>query len=92
MQMVAQAWTKRGPETDLSLGMVGHAGAKDVEDLLEGYTTNRYQVEGCAAPLIFRIAESGDQVACELVNWAASEVRRISQGGHPPAQFSDAGI
>lgn len=79
MQRVAYAWTRRGPETGLSQGFVDHVGAEDVDDLLEGYTTGRYQVNGSAAPLIFQIADGGDEVACELVEWAGSELGELAK-------------
>ena len=79
MQRVAQAWTRRGPDTDLSQGFVDYVGAEDIEDLIEGYTTYRYQVGGSAAPLIFQVADGGDQVACELVYWAGSELGELAK-------------
>jgi len=79
MQLVAHAWTQRGPKTELSQAFVNHIGAKNIEDLLEGYTTDHYQVDGSAAPLIFQIAESGDQVARQLVHWAGSELGELAR-------------
>jgi N-acetylglucosamine kinase-like BadF-type ATPase len=79
MQRVSHAWTKRGPETDLSQGFVEYIGAKNIEDLVEGYTTFRYKIDGRAAPLIFQIAESGDEVACDLVHWAGSELGELAK-------------
>jgi N-acetylglucosamine kinase-like BadF-type ATPase len=78
MQLVTQAWTLRGPATGLSQALVAHSGAKDIEDLIEGYTTNRYQVGADAAPLIFQIAEQGDKVASELVDWAGRELGELA--------------
>ena len=79
MQLVAQAWTQRAPETALSQGIAGFVGAEGVEDLLEGYTTGRYQVDGSAAPLVFQIAESGDPVALQLVQWAGNELGELAK-------------
>ena len=79
MQHVAHAWTRRGPETDLSHGLVDFIGAKSVEDLLEGYTTGRYLVDGKAAPLVFEIAEAGDEIARDLVTWAGSELGELAK-------------
>ena len=78
MQLVIQAWTLRGPATGLSQALVAHSGAEDIEDLIEGYTTNRLQVEADAAPLIFQIAEQGDKVASELVDWAGRELGELA--------------
>jgi len=78
MQRVAHAWTKRGQETALTQGFIGFAGAKDIVDLLEGYTTDRYQIGGDAAPLVFQVAEAGDPVARQLIHWAGSELGELA--------------
>ncbi|NTW11949.1 MAG: hypothetical protein HGA30_01415 [Anaerolineales bacterium] len=74
MQIVGYSWTKRGPETKLADALVEHAGAKDLEDLLRGYTMYEYQIGPDAAPLVFRVAEEGDAVARELIRWAGCEL------------------
>ena len=79
MQLVAQAWTIRGQETALTQGFIDYAGAKDVVDLLEGYTTDRYQIDGNAAPLVFQIAEEDDPVAKQLIHWAGSELGELAK-------------
>lgn len=78
MQIVTQAWTLRGPATDLSQALVELSGAEDIEDLIEGYTTSRYHVGADAAKLIFQIAEQGDMVACDLVDWAGRELGEMA--------------
>jgi N-acetylglucosamine kinase-like BadF-type ATPase len=79
MQLVAQAWTKRGRETALTQAFVDYAGAKDIVDLLEGYTTDRHQIDGNAAPLVFQVAEAGDPVAHQLIQWAGSELGELAK-------------
>jgi N-acetylglucosamine kinase-like BadF-type ATPase len=74
MQMVSFAWIKRGPETSLAQAFIDYVSAKDVEDLLEGYTENRYSISADAAPLVFQVAENGDPVACEVIHWAGCEL------------------
>lgn len=78
MQLIAFAWTKRGPATSLSNAFVAAAGARGVEDLLEGYTTGRYRVPGEAAPVIFQHADAGDAVAAGLVEWAGVELGEMA--------------
>lgn len=78
MQLIAFAWTQRGPATTLSDAFVAAAGARDVEDLLEGYTTGRYQIRGETAPVIFQHAEDGDGVAAGLVDWAGVELGEMA--------------
>ena len=78
MQLVSHAWTRRGQETSLSQAFIDHTGANDLTDLLEGYTMDRYQLGGEAAPLVFQAAEAGDQVARQLVHWAGSELGELA--------------
>jgi len=73
MQIVGYAWSRRGPMTALVEAFVQYAGAKDLEDLIRGYTTFEYSVGADAAPLVFRVAAEGDAVARELVHWAGVE-------------------
>ncbi len=78
MQIVGYAWTRRGQPTALSQAFVDYVHAKDVEDLLEGYTTDRYQINGQAAPLVFKAAEAGDVVARQLIHWAGCELGEMA--------------
>jgi N-acetylglucosamine kinase-like BadF-type ATPase len=78
MQLVGYAWTKRGPMTALADALVKFVGAKDLEDLMRGYTTYEYQIGAEAAPLVFRVAEEGDAVARELIRWAGCELGEMA--------------
>lgn len=78
MQLVGYAWTKRGPKTALADAFVNHVGAKDLEDLLRGYTTYEYEIGAEAAPIVFRVAEEGDAVARDLIHWAGCELGEIA--------------
>jgi N-acetylglucosamine kinase-like BadF-type ATPase len=73
MQVVGYAWSRRGPKTALADAFVRYAGAADLEDLIRGYTTFEYPVGAEAAPLVFRVASEGDEVARELIHWAGVE-------------------
>lgn len=77
MQIIGYSWTKRLPRTALADAMVAHAGAKDLEDLLRGYTTDEYQIGAEVAPLIFRVAQAGDPVARDLIGWAGNELAEL---------------
>jgi N-acetylglucosamine kinase-like BadF-type ATPase len=79
MQLVAFGWTKRDQGSALTQVFIDYVGAKDIEDLLEGYTTGRYQVDGNAAPLFFQVAEAGDPVARKLIQWAGSELGELAK-------------
>jgi len=58
--------------------LIEHVGAKDLEDLLRGYTTNEYQIGAEAAPVVFRVAEQGDGVANDLIHWAGCELGELA--------------
>jgi N-acetylglucosamine kinase-like BadF-type ATPase len=77
MQIVGYSWTKRLPKTALADAMVAYVGAKDLEDLLRGYTTQEYEVGANAARLVFRVAAEGDQVARDLIFWAGTELGEL---------------
>jgi N-acetylglucosamine kinase-like BadF-type ATPase len=79
LQAVAQAWTLRGPQTQLGAVLAAHAGAKNAEDLLEGLMSGKYGLHASAAPLVFQTAEAGDAVACGLIEWAGCELAEISK-------------
>jgi N-acetylglucosamine kinase-like BadF-type ATPase len=79
MQLVANEWTRRGPATALSPALVQHAGARDLDDLIEGYTKRRYFADPQAAPVIFDVARSGDPVARDLIRWAGSELGEMAR-------------
>ena len=78
MQIVGYSWSKRLPKTALADAIVAHVGAKDLEDLLRGYTTYEYHVGAEAARLVFRVAEDGDQAARDLILWAGTELGEMA--------------
>jgi N-acetylglucosamine kinase-like BadF-type ATPase len=79
MQAVAQAWTSRGPATDLSDAFVRHVGARHVQHLLEGLMDGTFDINGSAAPLVFQMADAGDYVAREVVVWAGRELGELAK-------------
>jgi N-acetylglucosamine kinase-like BadF-type ATPase len=79
MQLVAHSWTKRGQETALTQAFIDYVGTKDIDDLLEGYTIGRCQIDGSAAPIVFQVAEAGDPVALQLIHWAGSELGELAK-------------
>ena len=78
MQLVGYAWSKRGPKTGLADALIAYVGAKDLDDLIRGYTTWEYRIGAEAAPIVFRVAQAGDQVARELIQWAGCELGEIA--------------
>ncbi|HEY3474128.1 MAG TPA: BadF/BadG/BcrA/BcrD ATPase family protein [Anaerolineales bacterium] len=78
MQIVGYSWTKRSPKTALADAIIAYVGAKDLEDLMRGYTTYEYRVGAEAARLVFRVAAEGDQTARDLVRSAGMELGEMA--------------
>jgi len=79
VQMVAAAWRKNGSPTSLTQVFCNLVGASDADDLIEGLTLNKYTIPSSAAPLVFQAAEAGDQVACEIIEWAGRELAKLAE-------------
>ena len=89
LQAVSLEWGHRGPETALSRELVRLAGAKDVSDLLEGLTLGYYEAYGDVAPLVFKVAEDGDEIARECIRWAGRELGSMVTGIIRQLAFED---
>lgn len=80
MQIIGYSWTKRLPPTALGNAFIDHVGAKDIEDLIEGYTKGSYAIGADMAPIVFQTAAQGDIVAQDIVKWAGVELGEMAQG------------
>lgn len=89
MQMVAYEWTQRGPATQLTHAFVALTGARDLADMLEGLSMDRYHVDASAARLVFQIAEQGDLPAQQTIRWAGEELGNMALGVIRQLQFED---
>lgn len=78
MQIIGYSWTKRLPPTALANAFIEHVGAKNLEDLIEGYTKGHYEIGAETAPLVFQTAEQGDTVACDIIQWAGTELGQLA--------------
>ena len=78
MQIIGYSWTKRLPKTALAEAIIDYVGAKDLEDLMRGYTTYEYQIGADAARLVFRVADEGDEAARNLICWAGTELGEMA--------------
>jgi N-acetylglucosamine kinase-like BadF-type ATPase len=78
MQVIGYSWTKRLPPTALANIFIERVGAKNLEDLIEGYTKNHYEIGAESAPLVFQAAEQGDELARDIVKWAARELGEMA--------------
>ena len=89
MQLVGYSWSKRGPRTAIADALIAHVGAKDLEDLIRGYTMDDYDLGAYAAPIIFRVANDGDQVAQELIHWAGCELGEMANAVIRQLEFEE---
>ncbi|MDQ7036055.1 MAG: hypothetical protein Q9P01_14825 [Anaerolineae bacterium] len=80
IQSISRAWSMRGAQTQLSTLFVEHVGAKDVEDFLAGIARDRYRYSADNAPLIFQAAQSGDEVAKNIIIWLAQGLSDLACG------------
>jgi N-acetylglucosamine kinase-like BadF-type ATPase len=78
MQIIGYSWTKRLPKTALADAIISYVGAKDIEDLMRGYTTYEYKVGAEAARIVFQVAEEGDEIARDLICWAGTELGELA--------------
>jgi len=78
MQIIGYSWSKRLPKTALADAIITYVGAKDLEDLMRGYTTSEYRIGAEAARIVFRVAEEGDEVARDLIYWAGTELGELA--------------
>jgi len=89
MQIIGYSWTKRLPPTALAPAFIEMTGAKDLEDLIQGYTENYYTIGADAAPVIFGVAAQGDAVANNLVRWAGTELGEMTNAVIRQLNFED---
>ncbi len=80
VQMVARAWAHRGQKTKLADAFIAEVGAKDTEDLLAGLMRKRYDLNASYAPLVFAVANNGDRVAQDIVQWAGFGLGDVANG------------
>lgn len=78
MQLISYSWTKRLPPTALARVFIEKVGAKNLEDLIEGYTSGHYAIGADFAPLVFQTAAQGDALAGDIVNWAGTELGEMA--------------
>jgi N-acetylglucosamine kinase-like BadF-type ATPase len=80
VKAVSHEWTCRGPATLLTPMLVEHYRASSLADLVEGFSTNRLEMEPADALLVFKAAAAGDPVALDLVRWAGAELGKLANG------------
>ncbi|MCE1252043.1 MAG: hypothetical protein LWX83_00670 [Anaerolineae bacterium] len=78
IHQVAYQYTRRGPETLLSHLYMQLTGSSNLEELLSGLAMGSIHISPSAAPLVFKAAEAGDEVALNLLDWAGNELGELA--------------
>lgn len=89
MQYLGYSWTKRLPPTALADAFIKQYHAKSLEDLIEGYTTGKYNIAAEAAPIVFQVAAQGDEIAQNLVHWAGTELGEMANAVIRQLEFQE---
>jgi N-acetylglucosamine kinase-like BadF-type ATPase len=71
---VTQAWSLRGPKTQLTQAFMDFAEVESEFELIEGLATEQIQLPPNLAEEIFRLAAQGDPVAGEIITTSAYEL------------------
>ncbi|HEX9617129.1 MAG TPA: hypothetical protein VGA03_06905, partial [Anaerolineales bacterium] len=79
IQVVAYDWSRRGPATQLSAAFMELTHSNSLAELLEGLVDGTKRLDASAAPVVFRIAEAGDPVAVDLIQWAGRELGELAK-------------
>jgi len=77
-QVLAQAWTGRGPATSLTNAFCERFGVPDAAALLQGLVSREFSLNAADAPLVFEVARQGDAAALELVRWTGRELGELA--------------
>jgi N-acetylglucosamine kinase-like BadF-type ATPase len=74
------AWTRRGPETQLTQKFLELVDAADPLALIEGLSRGRFYLGAAQAPIVFETAREDDAVAQECLRWMGREVGDLAVG------------
>jgi N-acetylglucosamine kinase-like BadF-type ATPase len=80
VKAVSLHWSRRGKPTGITQAIIDLCGARDQDDLVEGLCTFRYFVDASFAPHIFQLAETGDEVAGDLIRCAGEQLGSLAVG------------
>jgi N-acetylglucosamine kinase-like BadF-type ATPase len=80
VRRVSRAWSLRGRATQLTEVFCELVGVQTATELIEGLTQERFELRGRAAPLVFKTAEQGDAVACDVIRWAGEGLADLAAG------------
>ena len=80
IQAISAEWSQRGSTTSLTQVFLKITGAKNNDDLIEGLSMDRYHIGAEIVPKIFQVADEGDSVAREIIDWAAHQLSNLVKG------------
>ena len=80
MRAVTFEWDKRGPETALTPLFIQTMGAADLDDLIEGLYTSRFDLDLMTVQMVFRVAAAKDPVAMDVIRWAGEQLGQMACG------------
>jgi hypothetical protein len=89
VQALAHEWTRRGPATQLTPAFLAYTGCNSLAELLEALIDGRKRLDASAAPLVFKVAQTGDPVAINLIRWAGSELGELAKCVIRQLEFED---
>ncbi len=76
--VLAKAWTQAGPPTALAEAFCRRYNVANLEELLQGFLCQDFDLTAADAPLVFEVAHAGDPVAVDLVSWAGRELGELA--------------
>ena len=79
-QMVNHAWIKRIPPTALTRIFLDATDARDELDLMEGVSSEKYNLTAAMAVEVLQAALAGDLAAQEVIQWAGEELGWLAVG------------
>ncbi len=80
IQAISKQWSRRGPATKLTQAFLEKTGLKDPIDLFEGLALRKILLTAEDVLLVFRVADDGDWVAQEIVEWAGKQLADLACG------------
>jgi N-acetylglucosamine kinase-like BadF-type ATPase len=89
MRAVAFEWTQRGPKSGLTNAFIAAKGAANLDDLIEGLYTNRYELKSSDVLIIFNLANQGNKAAQAVIRWAGKELASLAIGVIRQLEFEE---
>ena len=80
VEVVAAAWSMRGPSTNLSRVLVEYCGCPDLDRLIEALALEQVSIPPEAVKVIFETAAEGDPMAIALLQWAGEKLGELANG------------